>query len=135
VIIADTGPIVALINPRDQHHQWARAAIRQINEPMLTCDAVLSEALFLISSVPNGIRRFTEMLASGALQSDFATSANSRELAALIQKYQSLPMSFADACLVRLAEIHDGATVLTVDSHFQVYRKNGSEPLSLMMPE
>ena len=135
MIIADTGPIVALINPRDQHHQWARAAIRQINEPMLTCDAVLSEALFLISSVPNGIRRFTEILGSGAVQSDFATSANSRELAVLIQKYQSLPMSFADACLVRLAEIHDGATVLTVDSHFQVYRKNGSEPLSLMMPE
>jgi len=44
-------------------------------------------------------------------------------------------MSFADACLVRLAEIHDGASVLTVDSHFQVHRKNGSEPLSLMMPE
>jgi len=75
------------------------------------------------------------VLASGAIQSDFATSANSRKLAVLIQKYQSLPMSFADACLVRLAEIHDGAALLTVDFHFQVYRKNGSEPLSLMMPE
>ena len=135
MIIVDTGPIVALINPRDQHHQWAREATRHINEPMLTCDAVLSEVLFLVSGVPNGIRRFTEMLASGAIHSDFATAANQRELAALIQKYQSLPMSFADACLVRLAEIHDGAVVLTVDSHFQVYRKNGSESLSLMMPE
>jgi predicted nucleic acid-binding protein len=134
VIIVDTGPIVALLNPRDQHHQWARAVIQQINDPMLSCDAVLSEALFLVSPVPNGIRRFTDILASGAIQSDFATSANSRELAALIQKYHSLPMSFADACLVRLAEIHDGAAVLTVDSHFQVYRKNGSEPLSVMMP-
>ena len=135
MIIADTGPIVALINPRDQRHQWARSAIRQINEPMLTCDAVLSEALFLVSGVPNGIRRFTEMFTSGAIQSDFATSANFRELAALIQKYQSLPMSFADACLVRLAELHDGASVVTVDSHFQVYRKNGDQPISLVMPD
>jgi predicted nucleic acid-binding protein len=134
VTIVDTGPIVALINPRDQHHQWARTAIRQINEPMLTCDAVLSEAFFLVSGVPNGIRRFTEMLASGAIQSDFATAANVRELASLIQTYQSLPISFADACLVRLAELHDGATILTADSHFHVYRKNGSNPLSLMIP-
>jgi predicted nucleic acid-binding protein len=135
MIIADTGPIVALINPRDQHHQWARSAIRQINEPMLTCDAVLSEALFLVFGVPNGIRRFTEMLVSGAIQSDFASAANFRELTALIRKYKSLPMSFADACLVRLAELHDGASVLTVDSHFQVYRKNGDQPLSLVMPD
>ena len=135
MIIADTGPIVALINPRDQHHQWARSAIRQINEPMLTCDAVLSEALFLVYGVPNGIRRFTEILASGAIQSDFASAANFRDLTALIRKYKSLPMSFADACLVRLAELHDGASVLTVDSHFQVYRKNGDQPLSLVMPD
>lgn len=67
MIIVDTGPIVALINPRDQYHHWARTAIRQINEPMLTCDAVLSEALFLVSSTPNGIRRFTEILSSGAI--------------------------------------------------------------------
>lgn len=135
MIIADTGPIVALINPRDHHHQWARTAIRQMSEPMLTCDAVLSEALFLISGAPNGIRRFTDILASGAIQSDFATAANLRELTVLIRKYQTLPMSFADACIVRLAEIHEGAAVLTIDSHFHVYRKNGSEPISLVMPE
>ena len=135
MIIADTGPIVALINPRDEHHQWARAAIRQINEPMLTCDAVLSETLFLVSSTPNGIRRFADMLASGAIQSDFASAAHLRELTTLIRKYQSLPMSFVDACLVRLAELHDGASVITVDSHFQVYRKNGDQPISLVMPD
>lgn len=101
---------------------------------MLTCDAALSEALFLISSTPNGISRFSDILASGAIQSDFATTANVRELAALIRKYQELPMSFADACLVRLSEIHDGATVLTIDSHFHIYRKNGNEPVPVVMP-
>ncbi len=134
MIIVDSGPIVALINPRELHHQWARAAIRQIKEPLLTCDAVLSEALFLVSRTPNGIRRFTDILASGATQSDFATAGNQRELTALIRKYRSLPMSFADACLVRMVEIHDGAVVLTVDSHFRVYRKNGSELISVLMP-
>jgi len=134
VIIADTGPIVALINSRDQHHQWARTIVRQISEPMLTCDAVLSEALFPISSTPNGISRFSDILASGAIQSDFATTANIRELAALIWKYQELPMSFADACIVRLSEIHDGSSVLTIDSHFQIYRKNSGQPIPIIMP-
>ncbi len=102
---------------------------------MLTCDAVLSEALFLLSSNTNGISRFADILASGAIQSDFATTANLRELTSLIRKYQGLPMSFADACLVRLSEIHDGASVLTIDSHFRIYRKNGSDPIPFMLPE
>jgi uncharacterized protein len=109
--------------------------IRQIREPMLTCDAVLSEALFLISSTSNGLSRFTDILVSGAIQSDFATTANARELATLIRKYKELPMSFADACLVRLSEIHEGSSILTIDSHFRIYRKNGSEPVPLLMPE
>jgi predicted nucleic acid-binding protein len=58
-----------------------------------------------------------------------------RELTAIIRKYRALPMSFADACLVRLSEIHQGATVLTIDSHFRVYRKNGHESITLIMPE
>ena len=134
MIIIDAGPIVALINSRDEHHRWARTKIRELNEPMLTCDAVLSEVLFLVSQSENGITRFTEILASGAIQSDFVTSANIHELAALIARYHTLPMSFADACLVRLSEIHDGSTVLTLDSHFQIYRKNGGEPIPVITP-
>ena len=134
MIVVDTGPIVALINPRDEYHRWARSVVGQLSEPMLTCDAVLSEALFLLSHTPNGIARFTDVLASGAIQSDFATTANLRELTLMIRKYQTLPMSFADACLVRLSEIHDGAAVLTIDSHFRIYRRNADEPISVVMP-
>ncbi len=123
MIIIDTGPLVALINSSDRHHLWARSTVRQISEPMLTCDAVLSEALFLVSGSKNGISRFTDILASGAIHSDFATDSNIRELAFLIGKYNTLPMSFADACLVRLSEIHEGATVLTIDSHFSDIQK------------
>jgi predicted nucleic acid-binding protein len=67
MIIADTGSIVALINPRDQHHQWARAAIRQINEPMLTCDAVLSATLFprMTFSLLHALARESQLARNG----------------------------------------------------------------------
>jgi predicted nucleic acid-binding protein len=135
VIIVDAGPIVAMINSRDEHHRWARNVIGRLSEPMITCDAVLSEALFLVSHSANGVRRFSDILVSGAIHSDFVTNANSRELATLIEKYRSLPMSFADACLVRLSEIHEGSTILTIDSHFQIYRKDGEGIISVLMPD
>jgi predicted nucleic acid-binding protein len=53
----------------------------------------------------------------------------------LIRKYHDLPMSLADACLVRLAERHPSAMMLTLDRHFKIYRKHGRQPIALSMPE
>jgi uncharacterized protein len=52
----------------------------------------------------------------------------------LHQKYRDRPMSLANACVVRMAEIHDQYAVLTLDSDFMVYRKHGHEPLTLLFP-
>ena len=52
----------------------------------------------------------------------------------LHQKYSDRPMSFADACVVRMAEIHDRHAVFTLDSDFSVYRKYGKSPLTLIHP-
>ena len=52
----------------------------------------------------------------------------------LIRKYEDLPMSLADACLVRLAELHPAARVFTLDSHFRVYRKNGRQQIPVIIP-
>ena len=54
--------------------------------------------------------------------------------AAIVDKYRDRPMSLADACIVRMAELHDAHAVFTLDSDFSVYRKHGRTPLALIHP-
>lgn len=53
---------------------------------------------------------------------------------ALLTRYQSVPVSLADAELVRMAELHSNNTVFTLDSDFQIYRKNRDRPIPLLIP-
>ncbi len=59
---------------------------------------------------------------------------HSQAVAALIAKYQDVPMSLADACLVRMAEVHDRHVVFTLDSDFSIYRKHGRSPIAVLVP-
>ena len=106
----------------------------ELPAPFITCEPVLTEAFFLLSRLPNGARYFFDLLGSGLLTVDFAVLNERESLQKLIQKYSDLPMSLADACIVRLAELHGNATVFTLDSHFRVYRKNGRQQIPLLMP-
>ncbi len=130
----DTGPLVALIRPDDVHHVWATAQFAKLSAPFFTCEPVLVETYFLLSRQSNGGRLFFELLASGLLQIEFSVIEEQSALAKLVHKYRDLPMSLADACLVRMAEQHPGTVILTVDSHFRIYRKNGRQAIDAIMP-
>jgi predicted nucleic acid-binding protein len=73
-------------------------------------------------------------LEGGALRLAFQIHEHMGALRGLRQKYRDRPMSLADACIVRMAEIYEHHAVLTLDSDFLVYRKNGREPLLLVYP-
>jgi len=126
VALVDTGVLVALLNRKEEHPAWAVEKSRTLPAPFLTCEPVLTETYFLVSTLPGGALRFFQLLQSGMLEVDFSVIAEREPLGKLIRKYEDLPMSLADACLVRLAELHPAASVLTLDSHFRVYRKHGS---------
>ena len=134
VTVIDTGVLVALLNRKEQHHAWAVEKSRTLPPPLLTCEPVLTETYFLLSTLPGGALRFFEFLNSGMLEVDFSIIAEREALWKLIHKYDDLPMSLADACLMRLAELHPGASVFTLDSHFRVYRKHGRQQIPVMMP-
>ena len=53
----------------------------------------------------------------------------------LMEKYANVPMSFADACLVRMAELYPNSAVLTLDSDFRIYRKNRNQVIPVIMPD
>ena len=100
----------------------------------MTCEPVLAETFFLLSRLPDGPRRFFDLLGSGLLEIELSVFGEQEALWKLIRKYEDLPMSLADACLVRLAELHPKASVFTLDTHFRVYRKHGRQQIPVIMP-
>jgi predicted nucleic acid-binding protein len=134
LVIADTGPLVAFLVKEDAHHAWARERFKDLPAPFVTCEPVLTETFHLVSRLRGGSRCFFDLVGSGLLTVDWHLLDHVKDLRRLVSKYADLPMSLADACLVRLAEIHSKASVFTVDSHFKIYRKHGRQLISTIMP-
>ncbi len=128
--ILDTGPWVAILSERDTHHRWAREHLSALPVPLLTCEAVVAEACFLL-----GGRRdlVTSMLADRLVQIAFHLDDELDRVRALMSKYSDAPMSLADACLVRLSEL-TGGPVATLDRDFLVYRVHGRRRIPLIAP-
>lgn len=133
-IIADTGPLVAFLVKEDRHHSWAVEQFKELPAPFLTCEPVLTEAFHLVQRLKGGKQRFFALLGAGLLTVEFDLVAEQRALGNLVRKYADLPMSLADACVVRMAELSPGASVFTVDSHFRIYRKNGRQVIPSILP-
>ena len=134
-VLLDTGPLVALLLVQDGHHDWAKARFPEVAAPMLTCEAVLAEAGHLLRKVQRGPQAVMEMLRRGVIALPFHVAEHVDAVAALMAKYRDLPMSVADACLVRMSELHDPCAVLTMDSHFRVYRRHGRHVIPTIMPD
>ena len=86
-VILDTGPIVAFINGRDKYHNWATSQWAQIEPPLLTCEAVLSEACFLVRGLEGGQAAVLELLKRGVLNLAFRIDDSVKQITWLLQKY------------------------------------------------
>ena len=136
-LIVDTGPLVAYLRESDRHHAWTRQQFQHWPTPYWTCEPVITEAAFLLHRF--GGQRGTDILMNwlerGILRTGLGVADESARLRALLSRYADVPMSLADACLVRMAEMDAGSVVATIDSDFLIYRKNGREAIPLLMPE
>lgn len=131
-LLLDTGPLVALLVPKEKHHRWATEALR-VRARVLTCEAALSEAFFLLRKFDRASRALRGMLEEGVLEL-VPLSAEATPIAKLLERYASVPMSLADASLVRMSELFPRSVVATLDSDFRVYRRNGRQVIPLLMP-
>jgi len=134
VAIVDTGPLVAFFDQADRHHRWAVDRMGELEPPLLVCEPVLAEAMHLLARFSNAEDALFGLLQNGALCIAFQIAEHVTVLRQLHWKYRDRPMSLADACVVRMAEIHERHAVLTLDSDFAVYRKHGRIPLALIHP-
>jgi uncharacterized protein len=132
--LVDTGPLVAVLNANDEHHAWARAVFGAVTPPVYTCEAVLSEAQFLLHERGGDPLAVLVWVRQGVIDLAFEAAGEIERLMELQRSYRNLPMDFADACLVRMTETHERSRVLTTDSHFRIYRRNGRQVIPLLAP-
>src|SRR5215475_3629695 len=123
VAIVDTGPLVALFDRAERHHHWVAERFDELDAPLLVCEPVLAEAMYLLSRYPKAQDALLELIANGALLVALRVDEHVDTLRKLLRKYKDTPMSLADACVVRMSELHDQHAILTLDSDFLIYRK------------
>ncbi|MDB6077457.1 MAG: hypothetical protein JWO82_1204 [Akkermansiaceae bacterium] len=133
--LIDSGPLVALLDARQATHAWAVDQLRLLRAPLLTCEAVLSESLFLLQHSPRAAAQIQRWQEAGILVCWEGYSKSAAEVTTLMATYENVPMSFADACLVRMSELFAGVPVFTLDSDFQIYRRNKRQVIPLISPE
>ena len=134
VAIVDTGPLVAFIDRGERYHAWTVEQVQSFDVPLLVCEPVLAEAMYLLSGQFKAQDALFGLLAGGALRIAFQVNEHVDALRALQRKYRDRPISLADACIVRMAEMFERHLIFTLDSDFAVYRKNGREALELIFP-
>jgi uncharacterized protein len=134
-VLLDTGPLVAFLHRRDHYHQWAVEQLSRIDPPMYTCEPVLTEACYLLATLPGGSESVLRMLETGAVRITLHMEAELTAIKTLMTRYRNVPMSLADACLVRMSELHAEGVVLTLDSDFLIYRKHGRHVLPVIVPK
>lgn len=133
-VLLDTGVLVALLSKADQFHQWATKTVASMNYPFLTCEAVITETCFLLQRDSRSQQAVLSLVDRGAVRIAFCLSNEVNAIGELIACYENVPMSLADACLVRMAEQYPESTLLTLDSDFRVYRKHRNQEIPVIMP-
>jgi uncharacterized protein len=126
VILVDAGPLVALVDAGDQHHRRCVSALRGMREPLATVWPALTEAMYLLSDLPQGQEALWEMIERGAVQLLPLGATDIPRIRELMRKYANRPMDLADAALVCVAERQGIRKFFTIDRRdFNVYRLHG----------
>jgi len=122
-VLLDTGPLVALLSERDAAHNRARRLFAACLPPFRCCEAVVAEACLLMRKVhAGGPAEVIALARLGVYDISLSLDEQWTSIEGLLRKYADRPISLADACLIRCAEVHEEARILTFDEDFSVYR-------------
>lgn len=131
-VLVDAGFMVAILSRRDTHHAWAEELLPRHPPPWRTCDAALSEAFHLLGT--RGASALAALLRRRAVLLTFDLGDELERVLKLMEKFSDVPMSLADACLVRMTESLSDPVLLTTDGDFSVYRRHSRETIPTVMP-
>lgn len=134
LLLVDTSFFVAFLRERDEFHLWTVRALESRIGRLATCEAVLAETCYLLKDRLDARKSLLSSVATGKVSIPFILAEEAGAIQGLMDRYRNIPMSLADACLVRMAEIHKDSVVLTLDDDFRIYRKNNRQVIPSLMP-
>ena len=132
-VLLDTGVIVALLDRSEKFHHACAEAVRELEAPLITCEAVIAESCYLLRNLPGAPEAVIENVAAGTLQIPFQLSPEAVAIKQVLRKYRDHKIDLADACLIRLAEEFETADILTLDRDFAVYRWSRNKPFRILL--
>jgi predicted nucleic acid-binding protein len=131
--LLDTGVIVALLDRSEKHHALSVSVMEGFERPLVTCEAVIAESCYLLRGLPGAPETVLQNVERGVFQIPFQLSRSAAPVRSIMRKYRDLPVDFADACLIYLAEELNTGDILTLDGDFQVYRWRRNRPFNLLV--
>ena len=123
MIVVDTGPLIALFDPRDGLHIECRTRLERLREPLVTTLPVLTEAFHILGPESRGSQNLRLLIEKGGLSVHYSNDAGLVRAFELMETYSDHPMDLADASVVAAAEAVGTRKVFTVDrGDFETYR-------------
>ncbi len=133
-VLVDTGFLVALYDLSDFDHARCLRAYESIDRPLVTCEAVVTESMYMLRYVSGAAEALLASIECGALELRFRLSDSIARVQRIMEKYIDTPADFADACLVQMADELDTGDILTLDSDFAHYRWRRSRAFRMLIP-
>ena len=121
-VLIDSGPMIALFDGSDKYHKVSVEFIKNNTAELLTTLASITETLHLLGFSRHAQADFLQWIYSGAIKIENISSRDFQDIAQMMLKYTDLPMDFADACLVFIADKFKIDTIATIDRDFDIYR-------------
>ncbi len=132
-LLLDTGGFVAILNRNERRHRDCVRILESCRGPILTTEAVLTETLHLLDHEPRARRLCLDFFARQAIFLIPSSLKTLVRVSELMEKYRDVPMDYADATLVALAEESGIGDILTLDRQdFSVFRWRGARPFNIL---
>jgi len=131
-VIMDTGPWVALIDRSEARHKRCVEWLREFNGSMFSSEAVLTEVLYLLNFSYRSQSAAIDFVLNGAVSLVPLNLESLRKTRRLMEKYKDIPMDYADATLVSLADDLSIHHIVTFDKHFNIYRPSSKQPFVIL---
>ena len=132
-VLLDTGVIVALLDRSEKFHQSCADVVRDLEPPLVTCEAVIAESCYLLRNLPGAPEAVIENVVAGIFQIPFQLSRDADGVKQRLRKYCDRKIDLADACLIRLADEFETADILTLDKDFEIYRWGKNKPFQILL--
>jgi uncharacterized protein len=134
-IFLDTGPLVAIVNRRDHYHHWATDQLAELEvDALISNSAVITEAYHLLNKINNGAGGLINLLEQEFILIQDPYPEERHFIHEQLRNYRNIRTSFADICLIAMANKEKGSSIFTIDSDFNIYRDSNGKPFKLITP-